>query len=126
MHIHLLLQMACEADPDRVVVGSRTGGVTLSALLGASLHAARWLSARPGTTLVYLGLTGPAMPIALFASSFAGKPFSPLNYRLPDIDLRRLLERSAPAVVLCDADMLERLEGSAGIDVVAIDAILEN
>lgn len=116
--------MACEAAPDRVVIGSRTHGITLAALLDASRRAARWLSERSGTTLAYVGLNGPAMPIALFGASIAGKPFSPLNYRLPDIDLRKLLERSAPAVALCDADMRERLEGIDGIDLVTIDEFL--
>jgi fatty-acyl-CoA synthase len=124
VRLHLLLEMACEADPDRVVIGSRASGITMAGLLAASRHAALWLCGRSGTTLAYVGLNGPAMPIALFGASLAGKPFSPLNYRLPDIDLRRLLERSAPAVVLCDADMHDRLQDIDGIDLVTIEAFL--
>ena len=44
--------------------------------------------------MAYLGLNCEAFPIALFAAGFAGKPFVPLNYRLPDTDLRRVIART--------------------------------
>src|SRR5690606_20728048 len=64
----------------------------------------------------------PEVPVALFAASLAGKPFTPLNYRLPDADLKRLLERSAPSLTLCDADIVKRCEGVADIHLQSVDA----
>src|SRR5690606_20713716 len=52
---------------------------------------------------------------ALFASGIAGKPFTPLNYRLADADLQRLLERTAPAIAIVDADMMHRVAETEGI-----------
>ncbi|WP_370516068.1 class I adenylate-forming enzyme family protein [Novosphingobium sp. Gsoil 351] len=72
--------------------------------------------------LVYVGLNGPAMPLALFAAGYAGMAFVPLNYRLSDGDLRNLAKRSAPAVAIVDDNMAERLSGVAGVQVITRSA----
>jgi hypothetical protein len=36
------------------------------------------------------------------------RPFAPLNYRLPDADLSKLLARTAPSVAIVDDDMARR------------------
>lgn len=121
MHTHLLLEMAADADPDRVLVGSRPGGMSLAALLNAARRGAAFLDARAGATVTYAGLNGPGFAVAVFASSMAGRPFTPLNYRLPDADLRRLLARSTPATAICDAEMICRLEGIEGVELVSVE-----
>ncbi|MDB5869870.1 MAG: long-chain fatty acid--CoA ligase [Polaromonas sp.] len=126
MQLHLLLEMAAEAAPERIAIGAQAGGsaraLSMGELLDAARRAAAWMNTdHPGRAVVYTGLNGPGFAIALFAASMAGRPFTPLNYRLPDADLRRLLERSAPALALCDADTTARLGGVAGTEVVAIE-----
>ncbi|MFA7554601.1 MAG: class I adenylate-forming enzyme family protein [Spongiibacteraceae bacterium] len=120
MNIHLLLEMAADAAPDRVAIGSLRDGWTYSQLLSASRQTAVKVKSMPGETLVYCGLNRPELAVAFFAASMAGRRFTPLNYRLPDADLRRLLERSAPAVALFDEDMIDRVRGIAGIELNAV------
>jgi fatty-acyl-CoA synthase len=124
MHLHLLLEMTADAAPDRVIVGSQPGGMTLSQLLHAARRAAAWMVSRPAGTVSYVGLNGPAFVVAIFASSLAGRPFTPLNYRLPDSDLQKLLGRSAPTIAICDADMLGRLEGGAGVELLSVESFI--
>jgi len=60
---------------------------------------------------VFVGLNCAAMPLTLFAAGFAGMPFVPLNYRVTDAELRRLLGQCAPAVAVIDDAMASRVEG---------------
>ena len=55
------------------------------------------------------------MPIALFASSWAGLPFVPLNYRLTGAELDALLDRIKPVYLVTDADRAANLAGTEGI-----------
>jgi len=121
MRTHLLLDMVADADPHRVLVGSRQGGMSLAALRNAARRGAAFLEARAGAAVAYTGLNGPEFAVAVFASSMAGRPFTPLNYRLPDADLRRLLARSAPATAICDAEMMSRLVGVEGVELVSVE-----
>ena len=122
MHTGLLLDMAAEAAPDRLAVGPLADGLTFAELQRRSRQAAGWLSAFQGETVAFVGLNGPALPIALFASGVAARAFAPLNYRLPDADLNRLLARTAPSVAIVDDDMLARLSPAPGVTVVARSA----
>src|SRR3546814_4546226 len=49
----------------------------------------------------------------------AGTPFVPLNYRLADADLNKLVARTAPAVLVVDDAMLSRIAPVDGIELVA-------
>ena len=115
MHLHLLLEMAADEAPERVIVGARSGGLTLAELLERSRRAGAWFADLPGSTVTYTGLNGPDFPIALFGASLAGRPFTPLNYRLPDADLRKLLARSAPTTSICDPEMQARIAAVDGV-----------
>jgi len=122
MNIHLFLEMAADAAPDRIAIGTRAAGITYGELLAMSRRAAQQMTNAPIRTVTYCGLNRPELPAALFAASLAGKPFTPLNYRLPDTDLKRLLERSAPSFTLCDTDIAKRCEGVADIQLHVVDA----
>jgi acyl-CoA synthetase (AMP-forming)/AMP-acid ligase II len=52
----------------------------------------------------------------------AGTPFVPLNYRLADADLNRLVARAAPAVLVADDAMLARIVPVDGVELVARSA----
>ena len=71
---------------------------------------------------MFVGLNGPALPVALFAAGMLAKPFAPLNYRLPDADLRKLLARTAPSVAIVDDDMVARLGDTPEVTVVSRSA----
>ncbi|MCC6474853.1 MAG: long-chain fatty acid--CoA ligase [Burkholderiales bacterium] len=119
MHTGLLLEMAAEGLGGRIAVGPLESGITFANMLVRAREAAVSLAASPARTLAYIGLNSPAFSIALFASAFANRPFAPLNYRLPDAELRRLLARTAPCLVIVDDDMLVRAAGVDGVTVVA-------
>jgi len=115
MHTWLLLEMGADAFPDRIAVASPDGGVSLGELAARARGAAAWLAQQDGDKLVFLGLNGPALPAAFFAAGLAGKAFAPLNYRLPNDDLNKLLARTAPSIAVVDDDMLGRLEAAPGV-----------
>jgi fatty-acyl-CoA synthase len=115
MHTALLLEMAAGAFPDRLALGPRAEGITFDELAARARAGAALLAGAGEGTVVFLGLNGPALPAAVFAAGLLGRPFAPLNYRLPDADLRRLLARTAPSVVVVDDDMLARVEGVEGV-----------
>ena len=118
MQIPLLLLMAAEAIGDRVAVGGATSGLTYHQLMLHARAGADWLSEQPGDKLVFIGLNGETVPVALFASGYSGKPFTPLNYRLSDPDLRGILARTAPSVAVVDDDMIRRVQGVEGVKLV--------
>ena len=122
MHTALLLDMMADAAPDRLALGSRRDGLTFYELRRRAHHGAAWLQERDGGTVVFVGLNGPALPIALFAAGMLAKPFAPLNYRLPDADLQKLLARTAPSVAIVDDDMAARVGRPDGVTVVTRSA----
>ena len=72
MQTQLLLEMAADALGDRLAVGPLAGGLTF-AQLGASARAtASWLLEQSGEKLVFVGLNGNAVPVALFGAGLAG------------------------------------------------------
>ena len=127
MNVSLLLEMVSDAAPERVVVGSRTGpGTTAAGLRALSEARAAWLSKSGVQHVGFLGLNSGAFPAVLFSAARAGVPFAPLNFRLPDDQLRGLLSRIAPGVLVADADMAHRARGVDGLAVVATEQFLED
>ena len=119
MQTTLLLEMAADTLGDRLALGPKSAGVGFAEFAARVRGAAAWLADQGEGPVVFVGLNGPALPIALFASGALGRPFAPLNYRLPDDDLRALLARTAPSVAVVDDDMVERLAGVPDIVLVA-------
>ena len=103
MNLMLLLEMASDAMGDRGAIGDREAGLTYSGMFDRAGRATTWLRDRGAERVLFTGIASPAHPIALAAASWAGVPFVPLNYRLADDRLRSMIERQAPAVLLCDA-----------------------
>src|SRR5579859_5245311 len=118
MHTVLLLEMAAEAMADRPALGAATAPVTYAELWARARAAAADLARRTDGNVVHIGLNSPAVPLAIFAAGLLGRPFAPLNYRLPDEDLRRLLARTAPATAVVDDDMLARVSGVPGVEII--------
>jgi fatty-acyl-CoA synthase len=122
MELPLLLEMAAGSFADRIALASPDGPISYDAAFARARAAAAWLRGKSGDKLVFVGLNGSAFPIALFAAGISGRSFVPLNYRLTDDDLRKQVARSAPAVVVVDADMAHRVGGVDGVEVITREA----
>src|ERR1700761_4248196 len=122
MHTALLLEMAAGALGDRVATGPADGGVSYDELAARARARGHWLAAHDAANVVFVGLNGAALPTALFAAAEIGRPFAPLNYRLPDAELRRLLARTAPSIAIVDDDMAARVAGVEGVTIVTRSA----
>ena len=106
----MLLEMAAEGDPERVVLGSHDGGITASDLLERSRRAAIYFEKTGAEVVGYFGLNTDTLPVALFGAALAGIPFAPLNYRAPDEQLRGILGRVAGGIMIADDEEMERLD----------------
>ena len=126
MNIAMLLEMVAEGDPDRIVVGSRTGGLRAADLLQRARRAARLLADGMTERVGLVDLNSEAVPIALFAAGLAGLPFAPVNYRLADEQLDAILRRLVPGVVIAGPDTASRVHAVDGLRVVHRDELLRD
>lgn len=124
----MLLEMVAEGDPDRVCVGSSSGGLASSALLAAARRAAVLFEKDGAEAVGYFGLNSDVLPVALFGAALAGAAFAPLNYRAPDEQLASILPRVPPGPIVADAAEVERLR-TTGVDagrIVTVDAFADS
>lgn len=112
MNISLVLQMAADAEPERIGLVCEGRRWSYRALLQAARVAAADISSSGSTHVALLDESSEASAIALFAAALSGVPYVPLNYRLADPDLAALLGRIAPAYIVGDADRVQRLSPS--------------
>jgi acyl-CoA synthetase (AMP-forming)/AMP-acid ligase II len=124
MNVSMLLEMAAEGAGDRVVVGSRFGGLTAEELLVRARRVATAFRAREVQHIGLVDLNTEAVPITMFAASLAGLPFAPVNYRLTDDKLHAILGRLAPGLVVVGPDFAERVTGVDGIETMSRDELL--
>jgi len=103
MNIHLLLQMASEAMGDRVAVVSGDTRLTFSELDQAARAIAAKLEG--AERLTYFTENSPAKPAGLFGAALAGVPFIPINYRLSEEQVRALMARVTPSLLITDKDV---------------------
>lgn len=128
MNIMILLEMAAQAAPDRIAIGSLDGGLTYSQLFeraGSLATALRQRAADEGTDqgaqqatsqhLLYTDVSTPTLPVALFGAAWAGQVFVPVNYRLADDRLRTLIAKQAPALCINSVDGATRIGAIEGI-----------
>ena len=125
MNIMMLLEMAASGLSDRVAIGSLADGLTYQQLFDRSGAAAASFKASDAKHVVVCDESSAAVPIALFGSAWAGLPYVPLNYRLPDQDLRALAARTSPAVAIADHSGVGRLAPTADIDTVERHSFLD-
>ena len=104
MNISLLLDMAADGFGDRVLLGRRTAGLTAARLRALSIGGARLIRSAGADSVVYLGVNGPAFPVALFAAARAGVPLVPVSYRLGGQQLGALLANHPRALGLAGPD----------------------
>ena len=126
MNVMMLLEMAATAMGDRAAVGPVGTGLTGERLMAGAAGLAGRLRESEAEHLVVCDEPSAALPIALFGAAWAGVPYVPINYRLPDRDLRDLASRAAPALVVADAANARRLAGAEGLEVVERDTLLDD
>ncbi|MFZ1491627.1 MAG: fatty acid--CoA ligase family protein [Ilumatobacteraceae bacterium] len=107
MHLASLVDMIESAFCDRALLTHEApvDGALLAALARGG---AAELSGRCGS-VVYAGENHPMLPVALLASACAGVPFVPVNYRLDDQQLDKLIARQPEPFVIADATTLPRI-----------------
>jgi acyl-CoA synthetase (AMP-forming)/AMP-acid ligase II len=109
MNLSLVLQMAAEAEPERIGLICDGRRWSYAALMGAAQGAAAAIRESGCTHVALLDENSEAAAIALFGAAIAGIPYVPLNYRLADADLAALLKRIAPACIIGDVERVRRL-----------------
>ncbi len=118
MNIALLLEIVAEAVGDRTSVVCGDERLTYAELLDRSRRAATRVHGAGVEHLGLVDLNSTAVPVALFGAALAGVPFAPVNYRLADDQLRGLVGRLSPALVVADDATLDRLGPAEGITTV--------
>ena len=114
MNISLILQMAADAEPDRIGLVCDGRRWSYAALQRAAIGAARAIRASGCGHVALLDESSEAAAIALFGAAIAGVPYVPLNYRLAEPDLAAQLGRIAPAFIIGDTARVERLSSGVG------------
>jgi fatty-acyl-CoA synthase len=125
MNIAMLLEMAKDGMAHRVAFGPRATGMTYAQLSERSDRVARWIETSAGERVGLVDTNSFAVPLLLFGSAIAGRPFVPINYRLDDDSLRRLMERTAPGVVVLDGSVIDRVGHIDGLQLVPRGSFLD-
>ena len=119
MSLGMLAEMAADAWPDRIAVGSRnpdsgTPALTYGALLRAAQGGSGVLQAGGADSVAFLDVNGPAYATVLFAAALAGVPFCPLNYRLSADRLAEQLAALADPLIVTGPNYQAVLAGLGG------------
>ena len=115
----MLLEMTAGAFPEREVLSHEGTRLSAAELFSAAGTAAEQVRASGVERAAFLDVSGPALPVALFASAWAGIPFVPLNYRLTGAELDRLIEQITPCFLVTDDARVRDLAGRTGVTVVS-------
>lgn len=115
MNIADMLELAADMDPSRAIVTEGARTLTLSELRSRARHTAGLLDARAAGPVGFVGVNTTAFPIALFSAAYAGRTFSPLNFRADARLLSYLVATLAPGVVVVDARYRERIDALATV-----------
>lgn len=115
MNVAMLLEMVSDGAGDRLVLGSRVGGMAAGELLAAARRAAGMFLRAGASHVVLVDTNSDAVPLALFGAALAGIPFVPVNYRLADEQLHSILRR-VPGVAVVGDSMAERISGFEGFE----------
>ena len=114
MNLLTLLEMVSGGYDDRIAVGSLSDGTTYAQLRAAAARGGARIQASGAKSVIFCGENGPAFPIALFAASFAGVQFLPLNYRLAEEYIHKaIMGMPAPYIVTDNPSVVP--EGSAQV-----------
>src|ERR1700759_1512414 len=94
--------MAASGDADRVAVVDGDQRFTMGELSELADGGAGVIAASGAQHVVYVGAGGVMQPLLIFASARAGKPYTPINYRLSAEAIRELVDRLPDPLVIVD------------------------
>ena len=112
MNTMMLLEMAMSGFGDRVAFTDPAEGgssITYQELYDAAGAAAHDIRESGASRVAMLDVSNIAVPVALFASGWAGVPYVPINYRLTGEEIDALLARVTPAYLVTDDERLPPL-----------------
>ena len=115
MNLMMLLEMAAGSFGDRTAVRNGDDSLSYSELFAAAGNAALEIRESGASRVALLDDSSLAVPVALFASAWAGVPFVPLNYRLTGGELDALLARVEPAFLVTAAERSSAMKGRASV-----------
>lgn len=126
MNLMMLLEMAVAGFGDRVAVKNGDDALDYAQLFAAAGAAARTIEASGCANVAVLDVNSLAVPLGLFASAWAGKPFVPLNYRLTDAELEALAARIAPSWIVTSEERARSLSRLPDTTVVTREELLRH
>ncbi len=121
MHLGMLIEMAADGLAERVAIGGASGSLDFPEFAARARRLGTWLRSLHGERIVFLDVNSSAVPLCLFGSALAGKPFVPVNYRLTDEQLRAIVLRTAPSTVVAGPGVAERLGTLDDVSIVSRD-----
>ena len=118
MNTMMLLEMAAGGFGHRLAFTDPDNGtsITYQELYDAAGAAAHNIRESGASRVAVLDVSNLAVPVALFASGWAGVPYVPINYRLTADEIDALLARVRPAYLITEDERLPRYQGGDGLD----------
>ncbi len=111
MNLGLILQLAAQAFPERVILVDGDSQLTVERLAALAGNAAAYITASGCQTVIYVSPYRAAYAVALFGAAKARVPLVPLNYRLSKDQLAELIVRYPGSLILLDEQSRARLAG---------------
>ncbi|HMT45456.1 MAG TPA: long-chain fatty acid--CoA ligase, partial [Chakrabartia sp.] len=74
MQTTLLLDIAADACPDRLALGTLADGLDFQSVRARAQGVAEWLAGTQAQHVVFVGMNGAVLPVLLFAAGLAGLP----------------------------------------------------
>ncbi len=102
MGIGMLLELGAALAGERLAVGRGDDAMTFAELEQRVSVAAHVIRGTQAESVAYLGQSGPAFHVALFAAARVGLAITPLNYRLADAQIAALLDQLDSPLVIVD------------------------
>jgi len=124
MNLMMLLEMAAAGMGERVAVQCEGERWTHAELFAGAGRLAERIRASGAERVSVLDVSSPAVPLALFASAWAGKPFVPINYRLTGAEVDALIERVTPVLLVTDRERAKTLAGRSGVELIVREEFL--
>lgn len=106
------------SDPEREALVSNGTRLTVAELSALADGGAGVIAASGADSVAYVGTGGALLPLLIFSSARAARPFTPLNYRLSSEGLRELIDRLPQPLVVFDDEYRDMVEG-AGVKTVS-------
>lgn len=120
----MLLEMASQGFGERIAFTHGDDSLTYKELYHAAGAAAAYIRESGCSYVAMLDVSSLAAPVALFGSAWAGVAYVPINYRLAGHEIKALLERVEPALLITGADQQHEFSGHANIHPLQRDKFL--